>query len=101
MTYNDYATICKALGDETRVKIFDMLKCGNMCACKILDEFNCTQPTLSYHMNKLCDCGLVVAEKQGKWMHYSINVSVLADLSSFLSLDKTQVNQPQQDCCGR
>lgn len=63
----------KALGDETRVKIFHMLSDGELCACKILEEFHITQPTLSYHMKVLCDCGLVNGRRDGIWMKYSIN----------------------------
>ena len=73
MNYPDYALICKALGDETRIKIFDMLKHGKMCACNILDKFQITQPTLSYHMKMLCDSGLIIGEKAGKWVNYSID----------------------------
>lgn len=85
MTFSDYALLCKAMGDETRLKIVDMLRHGTLCACKILDAFNCTQPTLSYHMKMLCDCGLVIGEKDGKWVHYSLNRAVLSELVGFLS----------------
>jgi ArsR family transcriptional regulator len=46
--YKNYAMLMKALGDENRAKIFDMLSQGERCACKILDEFSVTQSTLSY-----------------------------------------------------
>lgn len=95
MSYNDYALINKALGDPTRLQIFDMLKKGKMCACDILDEFSITQPTLSYHMKMLVDSRLVIAEKDGKWMHYSIDKVVLDDLLSFLS---TAVLDSQSGC---
>ena len=71
--YGDYALYMKALADETRVKIFDMLSDGELCACKILEDFNITQPTLSYHMKILCDSGLVSGKRDGVWMKYSIN----------------------------
>lgn len=71
--YGKYALYMKALSDETRVKIFDMLSQGELCACNILEEFNITQPTLSYHMKTLCDSGLVDSRKDGVWMKYSIN----------------------------
>lgn len=80
-----YAIIMKALGDDIRLKIFEMLRNGSLCACKILEEFNITQPTLSHHMKILCDSGIVKAEKDGKWMHYSINCCLLKELTSFLS----------------
>ena len=58
------------------------------CACKLLEALQCTQPTLSHHMKILCDSGLVVGRKEGKWMYYSISaegmltaVDVLRELS--------------------
>lgn len=71
--YRKYAAIMKALGDETRVRIFDMLQIGEICACNLLEEFSITQPTLSYHMKILCDSGLVKGRKDGIWMKYSID----------------------------
>lgn len=85
MDYQNYADICKALSDPTRAKIFDMLKGGEMCACKILDAFNITQPTLSYHMKLLATSNLVYVRKDGKWNHYRINDSTVKELSNFLA----------------
>ncbi len=73
MEYEKFAIIFKALSDETRLKIFEMLTGGELCACKILESFKITQPTLSYHMKALCSSGLVVARRDGAWMRYSIN----------------------------
>jgi len=82
--YRGYALIMKALGDETRVKIFDMLSKGELCACNILEEFDITQPTLSYHMKILCDSGLVNSRKDGVWMKYSVNRSNLNSLRKLI-----------------
>jgi ArsR family transcriptional regulator len=71
--YEGYALFMKALSDETRLKIFDMLVGGELCACEILEEFSITQPTLSYHMKILCESGLVDSRRDGVWMRYSIN----------------------------
>ncbi len=84
MIYEEYSAICKALGDPTRACIFDMLKKGQMCACKILEAFNIKQPTLSYHMKMLTDCNLVLTKKEGKWNHYSLNWEIIDELSLFL-----------------
>lgn len=81
--YAKYALLLKALSDETRVKIFHMLSKGELCACKILEEFNITQPTLSHHMKTLCDSGLVDSRKDGIWMKYSINKENLEVLRKF------------------
>ena len=68
------ALIFKAFCDENRISILKMLTSGEKCACKLLEELNVTQPTLSHHMKILCDSGIVASRKQGKWMHYSISV---------------------------
>jgi len=81
----EYAVIFKALGDETRLKILAMLTKKKTCACKILEEFNFTQPTLSYHMKQLSDSGLVDAEKRGKWVYYSLNCERIDVLQKFMA----------------
>lgn len=67
------AIIFKAFCDENRIRILKLLATGEKCACKLLEEINITQPTLSHHMKILCDSGIVVSRKEGKWMHYSIS----------------------------
>jgi len=92
--YGEYALFLKALSDETRVKIFDMLSNGELCACNILEEFNITQPTLSYHMKILSESGLVDSRRDGVWMKYSINRKNLEALKQLfddigLNMDNT------------
>lgn len=72
-SYAEYIPMFKALADETRLKIIHMLSEGELCACKILEQFNITQPTLSYHMKLLTESGLVDARKEGAWMKYSLS----------------------------
>ena len=67
------AALFKALGDENRIKILKLLQSGEKCACVLLDDLHISQPTLSHHMKILCDSGVVVGRKEGKWMHYSIS----------------------------
>ncbi|NMA61292.1 MAG: winged helix-turn-helix transcriptional regulator [Firmicutes bacterium] len=78
-----YVVLLKALADETRLRIFDMLNEGELCACDILDEFTITQPTLSYHMKILSESGLVHSRRDGVWMKYSINEESLLLLRKF------------------
>ena len=73
------------MGDENRVQIIEMLTGGELCACKILDAFNITQPTLSHHMKILTECNLVNARKEGKWTYYSINCKKFSDFKSVVS----------------
>lgn len=63
----------KALGDENRILILQLLSSGEKCACQLLKELQITQPTLSHHMRILCDSSLVVSRKEGKWSYYSIS----------------------------
>lgn len=83
INYKQYVSVFKALGDETRLKIIEMLSCGELCACDILDSFQITQPTLSYHMKILTECGLVIARKDGSWMRYSNNMELIALVGEF------------------
>lgn len=73
--YEETAKILKALADANRLKIIDILSCGEACACTMLDHFEFTQPTLSHHMKILMECGLVTGRKEGVWMKYSLNLT--------------------------
>ena len=79
MKEQEIAKICKALGDENRVKIIKLLSNGELCACKLLEEFKISQSTLSHHMKILTDCNLVDFKKDGKWVHYSINTKAFSE----------------------
>lgn len=80
----DVALICKALGDSNRLQIVQMLSEGEKCGCKLLEAFEITQPTLSHHMRILTECGLVIARKEGKWSHYSLNCETLKEYKQFI-----------------
>lgn len=80
----DVALICKALSDANRLQIVQMLSDGEKCGCKLLEQFDITQPTLSHHMKVLCECGLVESRKEGKWSHYSLNCETLNGFKDFI-----------------
>lgn len=69
------AQVFKAFCDINRLQILEMLRTGEKCACKLLEELQIGQSTLSHHMKILCDSGIVVGRKEGKWTHYSISES--------------------------
>lgn len=85
MSEENYAKMCKALGDPIRLSIFNLLKTGTKCACVLLENFDVTQPTLSYHMKALIASGLVVCEQDGKWSNYSLNCAAVQELTGYLS----------------
>ena len=85
ISYEQCVAVFKALADETRLKIAEMLsQKGEMCGCHILREFKITQPTLSYHIKILADCGLVHGRREGTWIQYSLNPEMVALARNFL-----------------
>ena len=73
LNYDKTAKVFKAFCDEQRLRILVMLQSGEKCACKLLDELNIGQSTLSHHMRILCESGVIVCRKSGKWAYYTIN----------------------------
>ena len=98
MDADESLKILKALGEETRIQICEMLRGGKLCACKILEKLHVSQPTLSHHMKILCDSGLVIAEKDWKWTYYSIDCQKLNELLSYLGDTKcTDTNNTDEN----
>lgn len=99
----DTARIFKALCDENRVRILLLLRSGEKCACKLLEELPVSQPTLSHHMKILCDSGLVMGRKEGKWTHYSISPEgreqAMACLQAVTALSETFEEKSESSCC--
>ena len=95
--YVENVGMFKALDDVNRLMIVDMLSCGELCACKILEKFHITQPTLSHHMKILCDCGLVTGRKEDKWTYYSLVPARVQDMKNFLC----QITSDKEDCICR
>lgn len=85
MNYEENAKIIKSLSDPNRLKIIDILSCGEKCACDILKHFDFTQPTLSHHMKILIESGLVKVRKEGVWNYYQLNTNNCNNLTFFLT----------------
>lgn len=83
--YLESAKVFKALGDPKRAMIINMLSCGELCACKILEKFKISQSTLSHHMKILCECGIVKAREEGKWTHYSLDNDIVGKVKQFFN----------------
>lgn len=92
------AEMFKALCDENRIKIVKLLQSGEKCACVLLDDLHITQPTLSHHMKILCDSGIIVGRKDGKWMHYSISQEGAA-AAIYALKELTAVHGQSTPCC--
>src|SRR3954470_7086861 len=68
------ATVAKALGDPIRLQLVDVLRkhAGKVCVCELVPLFEISQPTLSHHLKKLRDAGIVDSERQGLWAYYYV-----------------------------
>jgi ArsR family transcriptional regulator, arsenate/arsenite/antimonite-responsive transcriptional repressor len=81
------AAAAKALGDPVRLQLVDVLRkhAGKVCVCELVPLFDISQPTLSHHLKKLRDAGLVDSERRGLWAYYYVLPDALGELSAWLS----------------
>ena len=81
----------KALNDPTRRQILDLLRGGDLNAGDIAERFDMTKPSISHHLDLLRQAGLVESVKQGQFINYSLNTTVLDELLAWLmSFQKTE-----------
>ena len=83
--YAKTAKMLKALSDIKRLQIIDMLSCGELCACRILEAFSITQPTLSHDLKVLKDANLITDRREGKNTFYALNAEALDQLEQALN----------------
>lgn len=92
MTFLSLNIMFKALSDPIRRKILLMLKKQDMTAGEIAEDFDISKPSISHHLNILKQAGMVIDERKGQYIYYSINTSVFEDVVSF-ALQLTGRNQ--------
>jgi ArsR family transcriptional regulator len=81
------AQLAKVLGDPTRLQLVDVLRrhAGDVCVCELQPLFDINQSTLSEHLKKLREAGIVGVERRGLWAYYYVNPDALKELSAWLS----------------
>ena len=81
------ADVAKALGDPVRLQLVDLLRkhAGKVCVCELVPLFDIAQPTLSHHLKKLREAGIVDSERQGLWAYYYVRPDALKELTTWLS----------------
>ena len=81
------AEVAKALGDPIRLQLVDVLRkhAGKVCVCELVPLFEISQPTLSHHLKKLRDAGIVDSERRGLWDYYYVVPEALEELSAWLT----------------
>lgn len=77
-------SLFKALNDPTRRQILDLLRGGHLNAGQIASQFNMTKPSISHHLDLLRQAGLVETTRQGQFVNYSLNTTVLDELLAWL-----------------
>jgi ArsR family transcriptional regulator len=82
------AELFKALGDPARVKIVNLVATASepVCACEFNDSLGLAQPTVSHHLKKLTDAGLLEREQRGKWAYFSLKRDAVSKLAAVADL---------------
>ena len=82
------ATVAKALGDPIRLQLVDVLRkhAGKVCVCELTPLFDVGQPTVSHHLKRLHEAGLLEREQRGKWAYYSLKREAVAKLAAVADL---------------
>jgi ArsR family transcriptional regulator len=83
------AQLFRVLGDPARVKIVNLLATSDepVCVCELIEPLGLSQPTVSHHLKKLTDAGLLHREQRGVWAYYSIDPDAVARLSALADLN--------------
>jgi ArsR family transcriptional regulator, arsenate/arsenite/antimonite-responsive transcriptional repressor len=91
---NATARLFGALGEPARVRIVNLLAAAGepVCVCELVEPLGLAQATVSHHLKRLTDAGLLDRDERGKWAYFSINVEAMRLLSSLLDL-------PKGGCC--
>ena len=92
--YTDIAKMLRAISEPKRLRIVDMLSCGELCACEILEEFHITQPTLSHDMRVLLEAGIVTDRREGKNIYYKLDKEALEQMHRTLG----RIFEDKPDC---
>ena len=82
--------VFKALNDPTRREILELLKEKEMTAGEIADQFNISWPSISHHLDLLKQAKLVDAEKEGQYIYYSLNTTVVDEILKWVMQFKTK-----------
>ena len=82
------AALFRVLGDPARVRIVNMLAAagGEVCGCELTERLALSQPTVSHHLKKLHEAGLLEREQRGRWAWYSLNRAAVAKLATVADL---------------
>jgi len=84
---HELALLFKAVADPVRLRLLSLIAChpgGESCVCDLLDAFDMTPPSVSYHLKILREAGLLSSQRRGTWVYYRVNPDVMARMSAVL-----------------
>ncbi len=90
-------TIFKALNDQTRRDILELLKDKDMTAGEIADQFSISKPSISHHLDLLRQAELVVSVKEGQYIYYSLNTTVMDEMLKWIMQFKSPKNNQNNE----
>lgn len=102
VTYEKQAKVFKAFCDENRLRILELLRSGEKCACVLQGQLRLGQSGLSYHMKILVESGVVESRQEGKWTHYSLSETGCAAALALQKeiTEKYTEGKKSPSCCG-
>jgi len=92
-----YARVFRAFCDENRLRILELLRSGEKCACVLTEQLDMGQSAISYHMKILVESGIVESRQTGKWTHYRISEKGCAAAAALLM----KLTEPSENHCCR
>lgn len=95
--YENQAKIFRAFCDVHRLQILELLRSGEKCTCKLLEDLDIGQSSISYHMKVLVESGIVESRQEGKWTHYKICDKGSAEAMELLT-EITSADTAAEDC---
>ena len=97
-----HAALFQALSDPRRLRILDLLRGGEQCACDLQAQLDIGQSLLSFHLKTLRDAGLVSMRKEGRWSHYALSAHALEHAERAVAAYRIPVHQRRHlpvTCC--
>jgi ArsR family transcriptional regulator, arsenate/arsenite/antimonite-responsive transcriptional repressor len=85
---DELAPLFKAVADPMRLRLLSLIAChdgGESCVCDLLEAFDVTAPSISYHLKILREAGLISSERRGTWVYYRVNPDVMTRMSAVLA----------------
>jgi ArsR family transcriptional regulator len=95
------AQLFKALGDDTRLRVLELLSGGERCVCELQASLRIAQPLLSFHLRVLRDADLVADRRGGRWAYYSLRSQAIAGLGEAVDLIRLRADAAAEKtkCC--